>query len=466
MRAVTGRDAFHFRDEHPGMPRHTLKVLTLARPDGEPPVTVDEVESHLAARLGSLGPLGDRLALVGGRWALPGSWVRGEPRLGDHLHHRRLGPHERLDDLLGHLMATPLDRSRPPWELWLVDGPAPVEQALVLKVHHGLVGGAQSVRLIEAMFGAARPGSASAIDADPEPSTLALVRAGLRRWATLAGRSPAVARLLAPTWRWARDHDGRALGAAALSAPLAPWNVDVAGDRAVRIVPLPLPTMLAVARGHGATLNHVLLTLVGGALPHLVGPDADLEEVDLTATVPAERRPDDTSIAGNSGTSFGVALRARQTDPVLRLAEVRRSALAARARHLALEPDVKFAVLELGPAYRATYRLGLAEGRRRRRATYSLIVSLVRGPSAPLAVARSTVTSVASAGYLTEDMGLNVTAWSVGDVLNVGLTANPRSLDLDELGGLLVAELDALVEASDDELDAVLPEPVGARGVR
>lgn len=447
MRVVTGRDATQLWDERPGLHRHTVKVLGLARPDGTRPITIDDLAAHLQARLPVLYPLREHVARVAGGIILPAAWVRTGVRLDDHLRHVEVGPDAEvaaLEDVVGEAMASPMDLDRPLWDLTLVDGPGPTDQWLVWRIHHSVAGGPQAARLLELMFGPIDDDAVTEAD-EPVPSTASLVAFGLRRWAHLASRLVELPEVVITTVQALRSEGGTDLGAAPYTTPPCSWNGDVAGPRHAGMATLSLPLMRAAGRARGCTANHVLLTILGGALTEALEEAGAAQP--LTTVVPVERHERTAEPAGNSSTSFGLDLAVDERDPERRLVRLGSAAVHAKARHLGVDRRLKFGFVELGPAYTAVFRLGVAIGRAKGRPPYNMIVSFVRGPVVPMAVGTSTVSSVTSFGVVVESMGLNVTAWSIGDDVHVGIVVSSGELDPRRLAAALVEQLEELAEA-------------------
>jgi len=432
VRALDGPDLFHLAQERPGRPMHTLKVAVLERP-----VPCADLDQWAAEVVPAVEPL--RRALVGLPAARP-VWVDGgPPHLRHHVRHVALpapGGERELTDLLGELCAEPLDRSRPPWLMWHVGGLAGDRDALVLQVHHVLADGGGSVALWEALAdGGARSHPA------PEPvSRRRLAAATLTTGSRDLARLPGIARRFA---RQAHPVGGDGVVALPFTGPPTPFNVEPDPGRCCTFARLDLPRVHAARAAVGATLTETVLSLAGRAVHRQVGADPGDS---LTATVPAAL-PTRGERYGNAVTTLYVDLQSGQPDPVTRLGAVRRNFAASRRsadRDPRLLPDAQ----RLPRLYRALVKGMELDERRRGRPAYNLTISTVRGP-APFSLAGVPVAELRSLGPLIGHLGLNITGWTYGDDLVVGIHAYASAgSGLSAIGDLLVEELEALEAAA------------------
>lgn len=431
MRGLDGPDLFHLAQERPGRPMHTLKVAVLERP-----VPCADLDRWAAEVVPAVEPL--RRQLVGLPTARP-VWVDGgPPHLRHHVRHVVLpapGGGRELADLLGELCAEPLNRSRPPWLMWHVGGLAGGRDALVLQVHHVLADGGGSVALWEALAdGGDRSPPA------PEPvSRRRLAAATLTSGARDLARLPGIARRFA---RQARPVGGDGAVAQPFTGPPTPFNVEPDRARRCAFARLDLPRVHAARAAVGATLTETVLSLAGRAVHRQVGADPDDS---LTATVPAAL-PSRPERYGNAVTTLYVDLHSGEPDPVARLGAVRRN-LAASRRSADRDPRLLPDAQRLPRLYRALVKGMELDERRRGRPAYNLTISTVRGP-APFSLAGVPVVELRSLGPLIGHLGLNLTGWTYGNDLMVGIHAYASAgTGLRAVGDLLVEELEALEAA-------------------
>lgn len=445
MRPLHGSDVFHLREEQRGRPAHTLKVAVLA--PGTGPLDADEL-AHWAA-----GTLRDRAPF---RWLLTTGtahlgrpvWVEAEAEA-DQVVRRTLAepdPETALAALLGDLAGDVLPRHRPLWRLWVVDGLADDQIALVLQMHHALADGAASVQIWEELFDGTGADAAPSVARRPGPALPAAVR---RHGRSLRDLPALLARLRAHGAAEKAQPEGPGRTATYFEAPPLAFNQLPSADRICAFATLPLAGLQQVRQGLGGTVNDVYGALCAGALRAYLMERGGLPEASLTATTPVgldrQGRP-----YGNAMTTWFVRLGTDEADPQARFVAVRASLAAARSLQ-ERDPSLLHDLQEHTRLYDLIWRsLGLAE-RRKGRPTFNLVISNVRGPE-PLAWRGHPVVALRSLGPLTGRMGLNLTAWSYGEDFTVGLHACRDQLpDLSRLAELLVAELDVLIAAGQRE---------------
>jgi diacylglycerol O-acyltransferase len=428
MRPLHGSDVFHLREEQRGRPAHTLKVAVLA--PGAGPLDADELAHWAAGTLRGRAPF---------RWRLS----TGPAHLGRPVW---VDPETAFDTLLGDLAGDELPRQRPLWRLWVVDGLADDQVALVLQMHHALADGAASVQIWEELFDGTDPDAAPPTDECPAPD----LGAAVRRHGRLLRDLPALlARLRAHGDAEKAQPEGPGRTATYFEAPPLAFNRLPSGTRICTFATLPLAGLKQVGAQLGGTVNDVYAALCAGALRAYLLERGGLPEASLTATTPVgldrQGRP-----YGNAMTTWFVRLGTDEADPRARFAAVRASLAAARSLQ-ERDPTLLHDLQEHTRLYDLIWRsLGLAE-RRKGRPTFNLVISNVRGPD-PLAWRGHPVVALRSLGPLAGRMGLNLTAWSYGADFTIGLHACRDQLpDLFRLAELLVAELDVLIAAGECE---------------
>jgi diacylglycerol O-acyltransferase len=306
---LTGLDAsfLHLEDDRTHM--HVAAVMTFA---GEPP-SYDAVVDAIDARLDLVPRYRQKLAFV--------PFSQGRPRWIDDPHfnlryHVRMtalpepGGEEDLKRLAGRVFSQPLDRDKPLWELWLVDGLDGGERfALLSKTHHALVDGISGVDIASVLFDtdpeAGLPstgnGSAKRWLPQPPPSAAQLLGEALVERATAPGEIARGARALfrAPR-RIASAALHRAVGLGAMAwaglspAPPTPYNQRIGPHRRFTWVRMELADIKAIKNSLGGTVNDVMLATVAGALgQHLRRRGVDVSGMELKAMVPVSVRADE-----------------------------------------------------------------------------------------------------------------------------------------------------------------------------
>jgi WS/DGAT/MGAT family acyltransferase len=457
LRRLTGVDAAFLAAERPGQPLHMMGLLLLDVSTVPGGYRFDDFVDFLARRLPLLPPLRRRLVEVPGGLGLP-LWVE-ETEIDLDLHVRRAavpspgGPRE-LSVMASEMLERPLDRSRPLWEMALVEGVEGDRVALLAKLHHAMMDGLAGIALMASLFG-----TTPEIPDPPEAPR------------KIAERVPTPVELLVRSLPWLLDQPGRATRAGlrtawgalrrgrsrrgdaeapALEVPRSWLNVETTSRRAVAYQRLPLEAMRAVGRPLGASLNDVLLAAVAGALHRYLDDHGVLSERALVAGVPLAVREQGDERA-NAFSSVSVGLATDLEDPAARLVAIR-DAMAARKgeRGSSLGEDIA-AWAEVPPPRVFSLiadlylNLHLAE---RIDPVCNLVISSVPGPPESLYLAGARLEGIYPLGPIYSGLALNVTAIGCGNSMDIGLVAcRGRMPDLWDLADAIPPALDELAEA-------------------
>ena len=258
-----------------------------------------------------------------------------------HVRHTALpapGDEEQLRTFAARAFSQGLDRSKPLWEMWLVDGLSDDRFAIVGKSHHCLVDGVSGVDITTVLFDA----EADPAPADdppewiprPEPSSLELLSAALTERVIVPAELIRGAKALIRRPMQALGAVRSAIGATGaiagrvMSAPDSPLNVDIGPYRRFAWVRADLADLRRIKDVHGGTVNDVVLTVVAGALGrHLRSLGHDTDGLDAQSDGPGQHphRPKQHGALGNQVTAMMAPLPVWCEDPVERLGIVRRS---------------------------------------------------------------------------------------------------------------------------------------------
>ncbi|HWP66281.1 MAG TPA: wax ester/triacylglycerol synthase family O-acyltransferase [Candidatus Limnocylindria bacterium] len=463
MERLPGIDASFLYMETPAAHTHTIKVAVV-EPATDAPYSLERVRNDLAARLHLLPPFRRRLVEV--PWGLHHPlWIE-DPTF-DLSHHVREtiapapgGPRE-LDAVVSAIASEPLDRRRPLWELWMVRGLVDDRLAAVAKIHHAVADGVAVAALLANVLQPGAEALAPCVRDDgwrPElvPSPAALVRdAVVDRMRQTARLPPLVARTVRNLRGVTQLRRTTAVPPPrpVLDAPRTSLNGALTARRAFASTALPLADVRAMKAAHGATINDVLLSLVGGAVCRYLAARGEHPDRPLVAEVPvATDPPGARRIAGNRLSNIFTSLCTDVADPVARLRAVHDAMATAKRLHETLGPDLYEAWTEFVPprpfswAVRTYSRWRLAD---RHRPPINVIVSCVPGPRVRLGWSGGTLEALYSVGPIIEGAALNVTAWSYADRLCVGVLSCPDLLpDPHVVSEGLHAELEALMAAT------------------
>jgi WS/DGAT/MGAT family acyltransferase len=459
MIEMSGSDAYFFWEESRARHMHTLKVIVVDPSSAHAAVTFERVREG-ATRVMPRWPAFRRRAVAAPLGIGHPFWVNAPAFDPDyHLRHEVLPPGSRddaLDELLGRIASEPLDRDRPLWQVFFVEGLAGGRVAYVTKLHHSVADGPASAALVLRTFQA---GSEPAVlprayegGNEPIPSAwyrllFALSREALRLL-TLPGLLIRSVRAIGVSLRWRRS--GRPLPPPPFSAPAAAFNRPITPNRVYAHAALPLADLREVKKALDCTVNDVFLAVVGGVLRTYLADHGDASGLELTAAVPVSvRREQDDPLFGNATAYWFATTASHVADPIERVGAVARSTRAARAHFAARDPRLHVDWLEHWPLRRLYVSdFAMVAGALARRPSYNLIVSNVRGPSKRLFVDGARVEALYSMGPLASQQGLNFTAWSYLDAFTVGVHACREQVpDVRALADALPWELESLKRA-------------------
>jgi diacylglycerol O-acyltransferase len=457
-RRIPGRDAHFLYEERAAQPMHTVKLLTFELEPGAPALELTDVREALGERIRTLAPLRRRLRRVPLGLFHP-VWVDdGDPDLEAHVRAVAVqapgGPRE-LGRLLSTLAMEPLDRSRPLWELWLIEGLAEQQMALALKLHHTVADGHSSARIITHLLGG--ESQAERLAPERDPSSLELLAGALPELArTVASAGSILRRAMRAGAAGAEVRRSQSVRLAkAYSGPKMPWSERPTMSRSFGYISVDHEDLRPVRDASGCTSAELVLTLLGGALKGYLTHRGLPADAGLSATVPVSIRDSDHLAGwGNHVGNVFVELGVELSDPLERLQTIASTMSAVRAHRDELDLEQWDDLWQLYPLVRAGYLASLVVARHtRHRPTFSVIASSVRGPAAPLTCGSARLTAIHPLGVLTEDLGLNVTTWSYDGQLSFGVTSCPEFVpdvwDLLERMPVALAELAERCAASE-----------------
>jgi diacylglycerol O-acyltransferase / wax synthase len=156
FKRLNGMDAMLLYSETPNLHSHTVKVLHMSTESAGGQYSFEDFRRAMEQRLSRLEPLGYRLVDIPWRIHHPMWWPNSDIDLDYHLRRIRVpspGTQHQLDGLIGEIMSTQLDRSRPLWEFYFVEGMPCQRVAVIAKMHHALADGMASANLLARLMG-------------------------------------------------------------------------------------------------------------------------------------------------------------------------------------------------------------------------------------------------------------------------------------------------------------------------
>ncbi|MHB1502656.1 MAG: WS/DGAT/MGAT family O-acyltransferase [Acidimicrobiales bacterium] len=464
MKRLSGLDASFLYLETPILHMHVSMAAVFDPSTVSGGYSFDKVRDLVSSRL-SLAPVFRRkLVEVPFRLGHP-YWVD-DPAFDITYHLRRValpvpGNLAQLAEMVGDICSRQLDRSKPLWEMYVVEGLEGGNIALITKIHHATIDGVSGAELLTELFDLEpdppprKPVSPPDTDG-AVPSGMALVTQAL---AARLVRPVEVTKLAWRTGRAVLDvrriRQGPGAGRAALplTAPRTSINASITGRRKVVFASTSLDDAKRLKRAMGTTVNDVVLAVCAGALRQFLLVGNELPDQPLVATVPVSVQPSTHQVPGsNKISAMWVALPSHIADPLERLAAIHDSTKDAKQEHQALGADVlqdwaEHATPNLfSAAVRAYTRLKLAE---HHRPIYTLIVSNVPGPDFPLYFGGAEMVAGFPLGPIMDGAGLNITVMSYRGVLNWGIMACPDALPgVGDIASGIPTALDELMQAA------------------
>jgi WS/DGAT/MGAT family acyltransferase len=372
-------------------------------------------------------------------------------------------------------MGRPLDRARPLWELYVIEGLESGEIAVLTKIHHAVVDGLSGAEIMGLLLDLAPEGrelpDSPASEAGYAPGGMELLARGLlgvprypmRMLRSLPAAIPnldqtpfgvlpgagTVSRLAARAQRLA----GGTTVQTNHVAPKTSFNGPVSAHRRFDFGRLSLADVKAVKNAHGATVNDVVVSICAGAVRHWLIEHDELPDDPLVAQIPVSvRTNEEFGTYGNRILLMAAPLHTEIEDPVERLRVTHESLLVMKERHKALPAALLQDANHFVPpavfarAARLTFRYSTS---RPGRPTWNLVISNVPGPQFPLYLAGAKLTANYPVSVITDGMGLNITVMSYMGSLDFGLVADRDQMpDLEIVLARLGVELDLLRQRS------------------
>lgn len=477
MRQLTSLDAQFLAIESPRMVGHVCG-LAILDPSTTPSGALDatDVSRLVAERLPLLPPMRWKLVTVPLGLDHP-SWIE-DPHFDLDFHIREIGlppggGDEQLAEQVARIIARPLDRSRPLWELYLIHGLPGGHVAMLTKIHHAVVDGVSGAEILSALLDPSPEGRevppAAPAAREREPSELEMLARALVTLPLQPLRALRAAPATLPYLRalpGTRDVPGFGVVSAIAQrlvpgsphdvlefptqhAPVTPFNGPISPHRRFAFGPLSLDAVKDVKNAYGFTVNDVVVSLCAGAVRRWLLDRDELPAQPLLAMVPVSvRSPEQLGTFGNRVSVMVVPIPTDEPDSRRRLERTHDVLLVAKDRHRALPADLLTDVTRFIPpavaARAARTTLGVLAGRR---PPLNLIISNVPGPRIPLFCAGARLEAHYPVSVIADGVGLNITVMSYLDHLDFGVVADREMVpDVWSLIDGLRGELAALTE--------------------
>jgi diacylglycerol O-acyltransferase / wax synthase len=431
MKRLNGMDAMLLYSETPNLHTHTLKVTVIDTSDFKGDFGFEVFRAHLQRKLQSLEPL--RYQLVGIPWRLhhPMWRVNREVDLDYHLRRVRIpapGGRRELDQVIGEIASTPLDRSRPLWEFHFAEGLAGNRFAVIGKVHHSLADGVASANLLARAMDLTDV-TVPEVDCAAPTSTELLrlaARDHLRQLAELPGLIKDAVLGWARVRRRSRERGSHPDLAVPLHAPPTFLNHVVSPARRFASAALPLADVKATAADLGVKMNDLILAIAAGGLRTLLLSYDGTADRPIIASVPTATDKSDR-VTGNEISGLMVSLPVHIADAIERVRLVALATGIAKEDHELLSPRLYGRMMNYLPAAIAPAAFRWLGRREAPNKMMNVAVSSVMGPRKRGHFGGAPVSEIYSTGVLSPGAPVNITVWSYADQLGIAVLTDDQT---------------------------------------
>jgi diacylglycerol O-acyltransferase len=462
MQHLSAIDGAFLHIETAETPMHVGSLHVFQPPTGDHFNWVEAVKAHVQKRM-HLAPVFTRkLALMPFDLANP-VWIEDDDiDIDYHIRHVLLpkpGSMRQLEALAARLHSSLIDRSRPLWEFYVIEGLADGNVGFYAKVHHAAIDGQAGVALANAVY-----------DVTPEPRSVKpprhrrgnryqlgvaeLLTAALehqfQQLVAFGKLLPGVARTgfgMAKEALVARGSSGKGLLSRLKLAPATPFNTTITNQRAFAGVSLPLDEVKRIGRAHGASINDMVMWLCSTALRQYLKEARELPAKSLVTMVPVSLRAEGDASANNQVTGTLADLHTQIADPLERLAAILAGTAAMKKEMGAVKGVMPTDFPSLGSPWLLSGLMSLY-GRSRladKLRLANLTISNVPGPKFPLYLAGAKMLNYFPVSIAVHGVALNITVQSYENQLCFGLIACRRAVpDLPELAGDLQRAMEQL----------------------
>ncbi len=369
----------------------------------------------------------------------------------------RPGSDEQLDEFVGRIMSRPLDRSRPLWEMYLVEGLSDGRFAVVTKTHHAMVDGITAIDIGQVILDV----TAEPRDVGPDtwqprksPSRFELVRSAVIEGAKSPAEAVSAVRTgIADLGKLAEQVGRQATGIASALLTVArppnqtPLNVEIGEARRFGRVDMRLEDFKTIRTAHGGTVNDVVLAVVTGGLRAwlMTRGEALSQSATIRAMVPVSVRAE--AVGGNQVAAILVDLPVGEPDPVVRLQRISYEMAQHKSQGQLMGAEALVAIAGFAPP--TLHSLGARVGNELTKRVYNLVITNVPGPQFPLYAGGAEMTAAYPVVPLSKGQAVCIGLTSYNGGVYFGLNADRDSMpDLDVLCGCLSEAMSELLDTT------------------
>jgi len=481
MRQLSGLDTTFLNIETPTTYGHVSGLAIFDPAEAEHPATLEDVKNLIRERIHLLPPYRRRLVEVPFGLDQP-YWIE-DPDFDLDFHIRQLalpppGNRHQLADQVARIVARPLDRSRPLWELYLIDGLEGGLSAQLTKIHHCAIDGVSGAEILGNLLdieptprAVQQPETTWTPDEEPSQvemfmrgmlAVAATPRKGIRLGLKSMRHLPELAESMGfgplPGTDTINRLTGRRKAEMLSRAPTKPprtsFNGRISAHRRFAFESFELARVKAVKSTFGVTVNDVIMAMCAGTLRRYLDAHDELPEASLVAMVPVSVRTEEQSgTYGNQVASMTASLHTDIEDPIERLAAIHESMRVAKEKHQALPAEIlqDFAQFTAPAiAARASRVIARAAVAELVDLPFNVVISNVPGPQFPLYGIGAKLIANYPVSAINDGVGLNMTVQSYNGSLDFGFVACRELVpDLWELIDHLGDSLEALESAAE-----------------
>jgi diacylglycerol O-acyltransferase / wax synthase len=465
MERLSGLDASFLYIESPTVPLHVCSVVELDTSTMPGGYSFDRFWNLLASRIRALPELRAKLADSQLNLDHP-VWVDDKDfDLSRHLYRIGLpspGGRSELAEICGHIASIPLDRSKPVWEMWVIEGVADSDAqeggplALLIKVHHAAVDGVSASNLLTKLCDPVPDAPPPDLVEGPGDATRLGIAAGglvgfLTRPIRLAKAVPATVSTVVETVSRARS--GIAM-AAPFRAPKTRFNVEVTSERSIAFAQLDFDDVKRIKDRYAVKINDVVMALCAGALREFLRGHGELPDKPLVAVVPMSVHDKTDRPGRNQISGMFCNLQTHIEDPVERLQAIADATGRAKEHSRAIGPTLALDWTQVASRALFGFVLSLMSFTPLKTTPiHNVIISNVAGPEIKLYGLGSEMKGLYPFGPIFHGSGLNITVMSMSGKLNVGIiSCRQLAEDLWDLADAFAFELKSLLESTTSPL--------------
>lgn len=430
MRALNPTDSAFLWMETRNQPMHVAGLNIYTPPQDAEPDYVGRLLADWGKHLHAKPPFNQRPVLKMGLWY----WEEDrEFELDYHVRHLALPHPGRIRELLAmvsRLHGNLMDRNRPLWEIYVIEGLPGGRFATYTKIHHALIDGVSGAKLMAQSLSSTAEEQKPPVWDQSFPKYTRTKRTStppslLQQLVNVAraGRDilPGVGSGL---WDIVRSGSDDSASALPFQAPPTPFNVEISGSRRFASQSYSLARFKRIGEAAGATVNDVTLAICAGALRKYLEAQNALPKKPLVAMVPVSLHGE-TDAAGNQVSVLLASLATHIADPLKRLQRIVQSTKEAKERLL---PMPRLQKMAHGIASISPMGAGMVTGTAKKHPLFNVVISNVPGPKETLYLNGARLDEVYPVSIATHYLALNITISGYGDNLGFGYIACRRSV--------------------------------------